>query len=148
MSTIWPGNWPGSSSAAPARLCWTRMSRNPSDRHRCDRRFSSELRGAVRSRCGTGYTVASGTSVCPSAVAAIPEWLPRRPVRALIRGLTTLAYQRLRLASHRVEWVSEPAPCRSGHRRTGSALPQLGARPGGALPVRRRDRRRAASAKR
>jgi 2-polyprenyl-6-methoxyphenol hydroxylase-like FAD-dependent oxidoreductase len=34
----------------------------------------------------------------PRAVAAIPEWLPRRPVRALIRGLTTLAYQRLRLA--------------------------------------------------
>jgi 2-polyprenyl-6-methoxyphenol hydroxylase-like FAD-dependent oxidoreductase len=35
----------------------------------------------------------------PRAVAAIPEWLPRRPVRALIRGLTTLAYQRLRLAN-------------------------------------------------
>jgi 2-polyprenyl-6-methoxyphenol hydroxylase-like FAD-dependent oxidoreductase len=34
----------------------------------------------------------------PRAVAAIPEWLPRRPVRALIRGLTTLGYQRLRLA--------------------------------------------------
>jgi 2-polyprenyl-6-methoxyphenol hydroxylase-like FAD-dependent oxidoreductase len=34
----------------------------------------------------------------PRAVAAIPEWLPRRPVRALIRGLITLAYQRLRLA--------------------------------------------------
>jgi 2-polyprenyl-6-methoxyphenol hydroxylase-like FAD-dependent oxidoreductase len=35
----------------------------------------------------------------PRAVAAIPEWLPRRPVHAVIRGLTTLAYQRLRLAN-------------------------------------------------
>src|SRR5882757_9694677 len=35
----------------------------------------------------------------PRSVAAIPEWLPRRPVRALIRGLTTLAYQRHRLAN-------------------------------------------------
>jgi 2-polyprenyl-6-methoxyphenol hydroxylase-like FAD-dependent oxidoreductase len=34
----------------------------------------------------------------PRAVAAIPGWLKRRPVRTLIRGLTTLAYQRLRLA--------------------------------------------------
>lgn len=34
----------------------------------------------------------------PRAVAAIPEWLPRRLVRALIRGFTALAYQRLRLA--------------------------------------------------
>ena len=34
----------------------------------------------------------------PRAVAAIPDWLPRRPVRAFIRGLTTLGYQRLRLA--------------------------------------------------
>ncbi len=37
----------------------------------------------------------------PRVVAAVPEWLPRRPVRALIRGLTTLAYQRLRLATLR-----------------------------------------------
>jgi 2,4-dichlorophenol 6-monooxygenase len=34
----------------------------------------------------------------PRVVAAVPAWLPRRPVRALIRGLTTLAYQRLGLA--------------------------------------------------
>jgi 2-polyprenyl-6-methoxyphenol hydroxylase-like FAD-dependent oxidoreductase len=34
----------------------------------------------------------------PRVVAALPRWLPRRPVRALIRGLTMLAYQRLRLA--------------------------------------------------
>ncbi len=34
----------------------------------------------------------------PRAVAAIPERLPRRRVRALIRGLTALAYQRLRVA--------------------------------------------------
>jgi 2,4-dichlorophenol 6-monooxygenase len=34
----------------------------------------------------------------PQAVAAIPDWVPRRPVRALIRGITTLGYQRLRLA--------------------------------------------------
>jgi 2-polyprenyl-6-methoxyphenol hydroxylase-like FAD-dependent oxidoreductase len=34
----------------------------------------------------------------PRVVAAVPAWLPRRPVRAVIRGLTTLAYQRLRLA--------------------------------------------------
>ncbi len=34
----------------------------------------------------------------PRAVAAIPHRSPRRPVRALIRCLTTLAYQRLRLA--------------------------------------------------
>jgi 2-polyprenyl-6-methoxyphenol hydroxylase-like FAD-dependent oxidoreductase len=34
----------------------------------------------------------------PRVVAAVPAWLPRRPVRALIRGLTALAYQRLGLA--------------------------------------------------
>jgi hypothetical protein len=34
----------------------------------------------------------------PRVVAAVPAWLPRRPVRAVIRGLTALAYQRLRLA--------------------------------------------------
>ncbi len=34
----------------------------------------------------------------PRVVTAVPQWLPRRPTRALIRGLTTLAYQRLRLA--------------------------------------------------
>jgi 2-polyprenyl-6-methoxyphenol hydroxylase-like FAD-dependent oxidoreductase len=34
----------------------------------------------------------------PQAVAAIPDWVPRRPVRALIRGITTLGYQRFRLA--------------------------------------------------
>ncbi|GAB2999480.1 FAD-dependent monooxygenase [Mycobacterium bourgelatii] len=34
----------------------------------------------------------------PRVVAAVPEWLPRRAVRALIRGFTTLGYQRLRLA--------------------------------------------------
>jgi len=34
----------------------------------------------------------------PQVVAAVPEWIPRRPVRALIRGLTSLAYQRFRLA--------------------------------------------------
>ena len=28
MSTILPGNWPGSSSAAPARLCWIPTSWN------------------------------------------------------------------------------------------------------------------------
>jgi 2-polyprenyl-6-methoxyphenol hydroxylase-like FAD-dependent oxidoreductase len=35
----------------------------------------------------------------PRAVAAIPHWAPRRPVRALIRGITTLGYQRFRLAT-------------------------------------------------
>jgi 2-polyprenyl-6-methoxyphenol hydroxylase-like FAD-dependent oxidoreductase len=35
----------------------------------------------------------------PRLVIAMPGWLPKRPVRALIRGLTTLAYQRLRLAN-------------------------------------------------
>lgn len=35
----------------------------------------------------------------PRAVAAVPDWVPRRPVRAAIRGITTLGYQRLRLAS-------------------------------------------------
>lgn len=34
----------------------------------------------------------------PQAVAAIPDWVPRRPVRALIRGLTALGYQPFRLA--------------------------------------------------
>jgi 2-polyprenyl-6-methoxyphenol hydroxylase-like FAD-dependent oxidoreductase len=34
----------------------------------------------------------------PRVVAAVPAWLPRRPVRAVIRGLTALAYQRLGLA--------------------------------------------------
>ena len=34
----------------------------------------------------------------PQAVAAIPDWVPRRPVRTLIRGITTLGYQRFRLA--------------------------------------------------
>ena len=34
----------------------------------------------------------------PQAVAAIPDWVPRRPVRALIRGITPLGYQRFRLA--------------------------------------------------
>ena len=34
---------------------------------------------------------------------------------------------------------ADPAPGRSGHRRTGSALPQLGTRPRGAIPMRRRD---------
>lgn len=34
----------------------------------------------------------------PHVVSAVPQWMPRRPMRALIRGLTTLAYQRLRLA--------------------------------------------------
>jgi 2-polyprenyl-6-methoxyphenol hydroxylase-like FAD-dependent oxidoreductase len=34
----------------------------------------------------------------PQAVVAIPDWVPRRPVRALIRGITTLGYQRFRLA--------------------------------------------------
>jgi len=34
----------------------------------------------------------------PRIVPAIPHWLPRRPVRAFIRGLTMLAFQRLRLA--------------------------------------------------
>ena len=34
----------------------------------------------------------------PRVISAIPQWLPRRPVRALLRGSTTLAYQRLRLA--------------------------------------------------
>jgi len=48
----------------------------------------------------------------PRAVAAIPEWLPRRPVRTLIRGLTTLAYQRLRLAK---------SPGRVGQRIRGGA---------------------------
>ena len=37
-------------------------------------------------------------SLLPRLVAAIPAWVPRRPVRAVIRGLTTMAYQRLRLA--------------------------------------------------
>ncbi|MGV9713756.1 FAD-dependent monooxygenase [Gordonia sp. NPDC003424] len=35
----------------------------------------------------------------PRAVDAAPPWLPRRPARALVRGFTTLAYQRLRLAT-------------------------------------------------
>ena len=48
----------------------------------------------------------------PRAVAAIPEWLPRRPVRAVIRGFTTLAYQRLRLAT---------SPGRAGQRIRGRA---------------------------
>jgi FAD binding domain len=34
----------------------------------------------------------------PRIVAAIPEWIPRRPVRALIRRLAALTYQRFRLA--------------------------------------------------
>jgi 2-polyprenyl-6-methoxyphenol hydroxylase-like FAD-dependent oxidoreductase len=34
----------------------------------------------------------------PQVLAAIPAWVPRRPVRAAIRGLTMLAYQPLRLA--------------------------------------------------
>ncbi|WP_186273321.1 FAD-dependent monooxygenase [Mycobacterium kubicae] len=34
----------------------------------------------------------------PRAVAAIPDWAPRRPVRAVIHGATTLGYQRFRLA--------------------------------------------------
>ncbi len=37
----------------------------------------------------------------PHVVSAVPQWVPRRPMRALIRGLTTLAYQRLRLAQSR-----------------------------------------------
>jgi 2-polyprenyl-6-methoxyphenol hydroxylase-like FAD-dependent oxidoreductase len=34
----------------------------------------------------------------PRAVDAIPDWAPRRPVRALIRGLTKMGYQPFRLA--------------------------------------------------
>jgi 2-polyprenyl-6-methoxyphenol hydroxylase-like FAD-dependent oxidoreductase len=34
----------------------------------------------------------------PQAVAAIPDWVPRRPVRAVIRGLTKMGYQPFRLA--------------------------------------------------
>jgi 2-polyprenyl-6-methoxyphenol hydroxylase-like FAD-dependent oxidoreductase len=34
----------------------------------------------------------------PRGIAAIPGWVPRRPVRALIRGLTTMGYQPFRLA--------------------------------------------------
>lgn len=37
-------------------------------------------------------------SLLPRLVAAVPTWVPRRPVRAVIRGLTTVAYQRLSLA--------------------------------------------------
>ena len=40
----------------------------------------------------------------PRVVAAIPPLLPRRTVRAVIRGLTALAYQRLRLAKS-AGWV-------------------------------------------
>ncbi|QUR67495.1 FAD-dependent monooxygenase [Mycobacterium spongiae] len=35
----------------------------------------------------------------PRIVASLPSWLPRRPVRAAIRTLTALAYQRFRLAA-------------------------------------------------
>jgi 2-polyprenyl-6-methoxyphenol hydroxylase-like FAD-dependent oxidoreductase len=34
----------------------------------------------------------------PRGIAAIPGWVPRRPVRALIRGLTKMGYQPFRLA--------------------------------------------------
>jgi 2,4-dichlorophenol 6-monooxygenase len=34
----------------------------------------------------------------PQVLAAIPAWVPRRPVRVGVRGLTALAYQKLRLA--------------------------------------------------
>jgi len=56
----------------------------------------------------------------PQAVAAIPHWVPRRPVRALIRGITTLGYQRFRLAK---------SPGRIGQRirrRAAAAIAQQG----------------------
>ena len=56
----------------------------------------------------------------PQAVAAIPHWVPRRPVRALIRGITTLGYQRFRLAK---------SPGRVGQRirrRAAAAIAQQG----------------------
>ncbi|MBS1693888.1 MAG: FAD-dependent monooxygenase [Actinobacteria bacterium] len=37
----------------------------------------------------------------PRAVDAVPGWVPRRPVRAAIRGLTTLGYRPLALAASR-----------------------------------------------
>jgi len=37
----------------------------------------------------------------PGVISAVPQWIPRRPSRALFRGLTSLAYQRLRLAQSR-----------------------------------------------
>ncbi|WAC90308.1 FAD-dependent monooxygenase [Mycobacterium sp. Aquia_213] len=56
----------------------------------------------------------------PQVVAAIPEWVPRRPVRALIRGITALGYQRFRLAE---------SPGRIGQRirrRTAAAIAKQG----------------------
>lgn len=37
-------------------------------------------------------------SQLPQWLSAIPRWMPQRPMRPLVRGLTALAYQRFRLA--------------------------------------------------
>jgi hypothetical protein len=56
----------------------------------------------------------------PQCIAAIPDWVPRRPVRALIRGLTKMGYQPFRLAK---------SPGRVGQRmrhRAAAAIAQQG----------------------
>jgi FAD binding domain len=81
------------------RLC----AETPSRWSRRHRRFGGEPQGDVRSRCCTGFTAPSGASAA-SRHPAIPPLLPRRTVRAVIRGLTALAYQRLRKAKS-AGWV-------------------------------------------
>ena len=77
----------------------------------------------------------------PRVVAAIPPLLPRRTVRAVIRGLTALAYQRLRLAKS-AGWVG-----RRVRRRAAAAIAGRGPHyrswdaTSAAIPVRRRDGR-------
>ena len=136
------GNSPGSWPAAPVRLCWTRMSRNAVRSDRRYRRFGGELRGVVRSRCCTGYTAASGTSAASSC---------RRHPAMATAATSTGSHPRAHHAGISAAPPGQVAgqgrsantgPGRSGHRRTGPALPQLGTRPRGAIPVRRRDRRR------
>jgi hypothetical protein len=61
--------------------------------------------GSVADLAGTFDVVAAlglprrAVSLLPRTVAALPSWLPRRPMRAAISGLTTLAYKQLGLAA-------------------------------------------------
>ena len=99
MSTTWPGSSPGSIAgrADEALLDTYEQERRPVG-VAATADSVAQPRGNVRSRCRTGVTAASGTYAASSSSPPSRHWVPRRPVRAVIRGLTTLGYQRLRLA--------------------------------------------------
>ena len=147
MSTTWPGNWPGSFSRRPEALR-TRMSRSAFR--------SASLRPPIQWR------------ISRDCSKSLPHWVyrgkryvcclePSPPSRNGYRGAQYVHssswahHARVSTPSpgQLTESSREPHPCRApaGHRRTGPALPQLGGATLGALPVRRRDSRRAAFTK-